>query len=65
MTNTRRLILPGGGTFDLPMPVGTGTYKGVSGAVVDSAECPSVLVPVLIGSGLGGLLTWLLVKLSR
>lgn len=60
----RRLFLPGGGAFDLPMPAGARIYVKPAPVVTSGAEaCPSVLVPVLVGAALGGALTWLLVKL--
>jgi hypothetical protein len=60
---TRRLYLPDGGSFDLQMP--SGRIVAPMRGVVASESCPSVLVPVLAGAVLGGLSTWLLLKLIR
>lgn len=63
---TRRLYLPGGGSFDLPLP---STFKAVAAptfdSVLSSCACPSVLVPVLGGLLLGGLATWGLLRLTK
>lgn len=63
---TRMLRLPGGGSLELPMPNDTRVFVNappvLSGAPPDE---PSVLWPVLIGSALGGGLTWLLLRLTR
>jgi hypothetical protein len=61
---TRRLILPDGGAFDLPMPPGATDSPAVvvtSGA----SACPSALVVALGGLVLGGVSVWLLLKLNR
>ena len=61
-----RFVLPDGGSFDLPLPGSTGKLVERGGHVLTSAsECPSVLVPVMIGAVLGAGLTWLVVRASR
>lgn len=59
---TRRLYLPDGGAFDLQMP--SGRIAAPIQGVVASGSCP-MWVPVLAGVALGGLSTWLLLKLIR
>lgn len=63
MSSTRRLYLPDGGSFDLQMP--GGRIAAPVHGVLPSDSCPSVWVPVLAGAVLGGLSTWLLLKLIR
>lgn len=60
---TTRLYLPGGGSFDLPLPGGENklAVRGVA-----QAPAPSIVAPLLIGIALGavagGIVTWLVVK---
>jgi hypothetical protein len=64
--NVTRLVLPDGGSFDLPLPGSSAKLVERGGGVLTSpAECPSALVPVLIGAVLGAGLTWLVVRASR
>jgi hypothetical protein len=62
--NTTRLFLPDGGSFDLPLPGTGGKLTETRGAVLPSEQC-SALVPVLLGALLGGIVTWVFVKLVR
>jgi hypothetical protein len=57
MGGTKRLFLPGGGSFDIPIPGGQ-----LSGAVVSSTP---VWIPVLGGLLLGGLTIWGISRLIR
>lgn len=68
MTNVRRLKLPGGGSVLLPLPGGPKDVVETTDAppvLTSNPACRSELVPVLGGALLGGVLTWLLLKLSR
>ena len=61
MNRTKRLKLPGGGSFELPM---------LNGAALDdlgvvASDSWSTLPTVAAGAALGGLLTWLLLRLQR
>lgn len=59
---TRRLYLPSGNSFDLELPDGDGLNE-LRGAVVDSPSSKTwVWGMAAAGLGLGGLLTWLLLR---
>lgn len=67
----RTLRLPDGGTFELPMPGSTKRYvenvteprHGLNGVALHGASAePTPWVAIAIGAGLGGLLTWLLLR---
>lgn len=64
--STRRLHLPGGGSFDLALPDSGGKFVEHAPAVLASSGTawPTVL-PVLAGALLGGALTWLLLRFSK
>jgi hypothetical protein len=64
--SVRVLHLPGGGTFDLPLPESGARVSGPAPPVLASPSWPSdLLLPILGGAALGGLLTWVLLRLSR
>lgn len=64
---TGRLALPDGGTVEIPLPadVAGAQVADVPPSVVPSPSCRSELGIVLGGAFLGGLLTWLLLKLNQ
>jgi hypothetical protein len=67
--NTRRLYLPDGSSFDLPLPPGSGQFveNPVSMVTSGATSWPSapILVPVLGGILLGAVVTWLILRQSR
>lgn len=68
MDGIRRLKLPGGGTFDIPLNGADYTDSNLAGLADDMLlspmEWPRAL-PILAGAALGGLLTWALLKFAR
>lgn len=62
---TTRMILPGGGSFELPMPNTIKAMEGDGVSMLSSDSCPSVVLPVLVGLALGGLLTWAILAARR
>lgn len=60
-------MLPGGGSFELALPDEGGTFVEEQGPVVPfgASDAWSPAVPVLAGALLGGVLTWLFLRLSR
>lgn len=59
---TTRMYLPGGGSFELPMPNTLRTMEGAGVGMLSSGSCHSVFLPVLAGITLGGILTWALLS---
>jgi hypothetical protein len=59
----RRLALPGGGQLAIPMPSDSRMFVQAPPAL-SLALIPPV-VPIAAGAVLGGLLTWLLLRMSR
>lgn len=65
MKNTRTLILPGGGTMEIPLPGSNARFEMNPSAPLSfadgSSRLPTVLVGVMIGAGLGiGVTVWYL-----
>lgn len=61
MPTSRKLKLPDGGTLDLPIPEGFG-------APIFAAPEPAIvsnLPLILTGAAVGGLLVWLVLRLSQ
>lgn len=65
--NSRRLYLPDGSTFDLPMPTSAGRYQERSDTITGSDGSPcfcSRTYPFLGGLVIGLAITWLLYQIS-
>jgi len=62
---TKRLFLPGGGSFDLPMPPGMteNVQPRLFGAAAEGGR--STVLPILGGAVLGALFTCLFLRISR
>jgi hypothetical protein len=63
--NTRRLYLPGGGSFDLPMPGSVGRFVEGPPLMLSSDPAWPSWAPILAGAFLGGAMTWVLLRFSR
>lgn len=64
MASTRKLFLPDGGSFDLPMP--DDMTENVQPRLFGASDgTGSMVFPVLSGAVLGAFFTWLLVRISR
>ena len=63
----KRLVLPGGGYFDIPMPKGgrfvQGPLRGLSGTSLGATKSVGGKIAVIgIGAALGAFLTWVLIE---
>jgi hypothetical protein len=56
----RKLYLPGGGSFDLPLPSGISAISGTG-----PAPARSLWIPVTVGAAVGGIVAWGIFKLWR
>jgi hypothetical protein len=66
MASTRKLYLPGGGTYELPLSDAMGTFRGRDPSMFrGAADGTSSTVYFLVGGAIvGGLLGWLLSRLK-
>jgi hypothetical protein len=63
---TRRLLLPGGGSFDLPLPGSSGKFVETT-PTLSGPECSNtagVVVSAVVGLAVGAGITWLLLRRS-
>jgi len=62
MDNVRRLQLPDGSTFDLPLPAAAGRFAETTNPVPFTGSPRMWLLPLGIGLAAGALVTWLVLR---
>lgn len=67
MANTRKINIPGGGSFEVPMPAtgATNVMAGAGNMLGSGSTWTANLVPVLLGGALGAGLTALVLWARR
>ncbi len=61
----RRFMLPGGGSFDIPLPGNATTLKSQQLMVTSGASTCPVVIPVLAGVLVGAGATWAVCRYLR